>query len=78
VIGGHTIEPTSGRPSALTRLWATSIRKPATESGNLVLVLVARLSPQSRARTGGRAELWLDSSKLHFFDPDTGMTVNGN
>jgi multiple sugar transport system ATP-binding protein len=35
-------------------------------------VLVARLSPQSRARTGEPAELWLDASKLHFFDEQSG------
>jgi multiple sugar transport system ATP-binding protein len=35
-------------------------------------VLVARLSPQSRARTGGEAELWLDATKLHFFDEQSG------
>ena len=35
-------------------------------------VLVARLSPQSRARTGEEAELWLDATKLHFFDEQSG------
>lgn len=35
-------------------------------------VLVARLSPQSRARTGEQAELWLDATKLHFFGDQSG------
>ncbi len=38
-------------------------------------VLVARLSPQSRARTGGEAELWLDATKLHFFDEQSGEAL---
>jgi multiple sugar transport system ATP-binding protein len=38
-------------------------------------VLVARLSPQSRARTGEPAELWLDAGKLHFFDADSGEAL---
>ncbi len=38
-------------------------------------VLVARLSPKSRARTGDRAELWMDSTKLHFFDGDSGLAL---
>jgi multiple sugar transport system ATP-binding protein len=35
-------------------------------------VLVARLSAQSRARTGEEAQLWLDATKLHFFDEQSG------
>jgi multiple sugar transport system ATP-binding protein len=38
-------------------------------------VLVARLSPQSRARSGAETELWLDASKLHFFDADSGESL---
>jgi multiple sugar transport system ATP-binding protein len=34
--------------------------------------LVARLSPQSRAQSGRPAELWLDATKLHFFDAGSG------
>ncbi|HUO70201.1 MAG TPA: sn-glycerol-3-phosphate ABC transporter ATP-binding protein UgpC [Solirubrobacteraceae bacterium] len=47
-----------------------------TESGGIVAV--ARLSPQSRARSGEDAELWLDAAKLHFFDAESGQSlVNG-
>jgi multiple sugar transport system ATP-binding protein len=35
-------------------------------------VLVARLSPESRARSGDEAEIWLDASKIHFFDEQSG------
>jgi multiple sugar transport system ATP-binding protein len=44
-----------------------------TEGGDTVLV--ARLSPKSRARTGEQADLWLDSTKLHFFDAQTGEAL---
>jgi len=44
-----------------------------TDSGDTVLV--ARLSPQSRARSGEDAELWLDATKLHFFDEQSGEAL---
>jgi multiple sugar transport system ATP-binding protein len=45
-----------------------------TDSGESVLV--ARLSPESRARSGDEAELWLDATKMHFFDEQSGETLN--
>ncbi|HEY1517082.1 MAG TPA: sn-glycerol-3-phosphate ABC transporter ATP-binding protein UgpC [Solirubrobacteraceae bacterium] len=44
-----------------------------TDSGDTVLV--ARLSPQSRARSGEEAELWLDATKMHFFDEQSGEAL---
>jgi multiple sugar transport system ATP-binding protein len=44
-----------------------------TDSGDAVLV--ARLSPESRARSGDQAELWLDASKMHFFDEQSGEAL---
>jgi multiple sugar transport system ATP-binding protein len=44
-----------------------------TDAGETVLV--ARLSPMSSARTGGQSELWLDSTKLHFFDAESGEAL---
>jgi multiple sugar transport system ATP-binding protein len=44
-----------------------------SDSGDTVVV--ARLSPESRARTGEPAELWLDATKLHFFDADSGQAL---
>jgi multiple sugar transport system ATP-binding protein len=44
-----------------------------SDSGDTVVV--ARLSPESRARTNEPAELWLDASKLHFFDADSGRSL---
>src|SRR5215213_3135541 len=44
-----------------------------SDSGDTVLV--ARLSPESRARSGEPAELWIDATKLHFFDADSGVAL---
>ena len=44
-----------------------------SDSGDTVVV--ARLSPESRATSGGQAELWLDATKLHFFDADSGEAL---
>jgi multiple sugar transport system ATP-binding protein len=36
---------------------------------------VASLSPRTEAREGGRLELFLDTRRLHFFDPESGRGV---
>jgi multiple sugar transport system ATP-binding protein len=38
-------------------------------------VVVARLSPQSKARACEKTELWIDATRLHFFDADTGESL---
>ena len=38
-------------------------------------VVVARLDPASHARAGELAELWLDATKLHFFDAESGNSL---
>jgi multiple sugar transport system ATP-binding protein len=37
--------------------------------------IVARLDPQSQVRQGEEAELWVDASRLHLFDPDDGRSL---
>ncbi|MBX5442524.1 MAG: sn-glycerol-3-phosphate ABC transporter ATP-binding protein UgpC [Solirubrobacteraceae bacterium] len=37
--------------------------------------VVARLNPDSTVARGERARLWLDSTKLHLFDPKTGESL---
>ena len=37
--------------------------------------VVARLSPESRVRGGARARIWIDPSKLHLFDADSGLAL---
>jgi multiple sugar transport system ATP-binding protein len=44
---------------------------PSTGEGQVV----ARLDPETGAREGEEAELWLDTTKLHFFDPDGGRNL---
>jgi multiple sugar transport system ATP-binding protein len=44
-----------------------------TASGEAVVV--ARLSPNSQVRVGQNAELWLDATKLHFFEVDNGASL---
>jgi len=44
-----------------------------SDSGDTVVV--ARLHPESSARSGAPAELWLDATKLHFFDADSGEAL---
>jgi multiple sugar transport system ATP-binding protein len=37
--------------------------------------IVARLDPASEVRVGHEAELWVDSTKVHLFDPDDGRNL---
>jgi multiple sugar transport system ATP-binding protein len=36
---------------------------------------VARLSADAQVRVGRESELWLETDKLHFFDPETGRSL---
>jgi len=56
------------------------LRELAEESGSAELrgedeTIVARLDAASPVRAGQEAELWLDVSKLHFFDLDSGRSL---
>ncbi len=44
---------------------------PASEGGQIT----ARLAPESQVREGEEAELWLDSTKIHLFEPDSGRSL---
>jgi multiple sugar transport system ATP-binding protein len=37
--------------------------------------VVARLNPDSKVARGERARLWMDTTKLHLFDPQTGHSL---
>jgi multiple sugar transport system ATP-binding protein len=37
--------------------------------------VVARLDAASSVKEGEEAELWVDASKLHLFDPETGNSL---
>jgi multiple sugar transport system ATP-binding protein len=38
----------------------------------------ARVNARSGVRAGDRIELGVDTSHMHFFDPDTGLAIGGN
>jgi multiple sugar transport system ATP-binding protein len=42
------------------------------DSEQLRTQICVELDPLSRVRTGDKATLWLDTSRLHLFDPETG------
>ena len=46
----------------------------ATDEGDNVVV--ARLDAESKAKTGEQTELWIDASKMHFFDADSGQSLS--
>ena len=43
------------------------------ETGNYIYV--ARINPRSQARIGEAIELAVDTSRMHFFDPETGLAI---
>jgi hypothetical protein len=38
-------------------------------------IFVARVHPQTRARTGEQLRLLVNTERLHFFDPESGSAV---
>ena len=44
-------------------------------SGSDTVQLVARIDPASKVRRGEDAELWVDTRRFHFFDPDSGKSL---
>jgi len=49
---------------------------PTTRSPDTA-TFIARLSPQTHVREGTHAELLVDEEAIHFFNPETGLGVNG-
>jgi hypothetical protein len=40
--------------------------------------IVARLDPDAHVRQGEDAELWVDASSLHLFDPEDGRSLTSS
>ena len=40
--------------------------------------VIARLNPRTQVQKGDRIELVVDTTRLHFFDPDDGTVVHDN
>ncbi|MER6996797.1 sn-glycerol-3-phosphate ABC transporter ATP-binding protein UgpC [Streptomyces sp. NPDC000410] len=47
----------------------------ATGTGGGAGQIVARIAPATRIRQGSRAELWVDTSGTHLFDPRSGLNL---
>jgi multiple sugar transport system ATP-binding protein len=45
--------------------------------GDAGSIFVARVHPQTKAREGEPLRLVVDTKRLHFFDPDTGLAIYG-
>jgi multiple sugar transport system ATP-binding protein len=41
-------------------------------------IFVARVHPQTKAREGEPLRLVVNTKRLHFFDPDTGLAIYGD
>ena len=39
-------------------------------------MVVARLDAESKAKTGEETEVWIDATKMHFFDADSGRALS--
>jgi multiple sugar transport system ATP-binding protein len=50
----------------------------ASEAGSRAAtsIFVARLDPRTRAQEREPIELVIDTARLHFFDPDTGLGID--
>jgi multiple sugar transport system ATP-binding protein len=53
------------------------LREGDERSASAHSTFVARLDPRAHAREGESIELVIDASRLHFFDPETGLAVDG-
>ncbi len=66
-----------------SRVESDELRELAEDTGSAELgategQVVARVESASRITRGDEAELWLDSSKLHFFDLESGRSLAGS
>ena len=63
------------QPAATTELEELAADSGLTETGGSGHQIVTRLNTATRIRAGSRAELWVDTSRIHVFDPRTGVNL---
>jgi multiple sugar transport system ATP-binding protein len=70
-LDGHNGTAVLGEP-ALRELAAAAVSTAEEAVASNALDVIARLDSSSELGEGKEGELWLDTSKLHFFDPASG------
>jgi multiple sugar transport system ATP-binding protein len=63
------------QPTATSELEELAADSGLTETGGSGHQIVVRLNTATRVREGSRAELWVDTSRIHVFDPRTGVNL---
>ncbi|WP_405997096.1 ABC transporter ATP-binding protein [Streptomyces sp. NBC_00829] len=63
------------RPAATSELAELAADSGVADSGASGHQIVTRLSTQTEIREGSRAALWVDTSRIHVFDPGTGVNL---
>ncbi|MET7718656.1 sn-glycerol-3-phosphate ABC transporter ATP-binding protein UgpC [Streptomyces sp. NPDC005407] len=63
------------QPTATSELEELAADSGLTETGASGHQIVVRLNTATRVREGSQAELWVDTSRIHVFDPRTGVNL---
>ncbi|MFI2351677.1 ABC transporter ATP-binding protein [Streptomyces sp. NPDC019443] len=63
------------QPTATSELEELAADSGLTETGGSGHQIVVRLNTATRVREGSQAELWVDTSRMHVFDPRTGANL---
>ncbi|MBT2391997.1 MULTISPECIES: ABC transporter ATP-binding protein [Streptomyces] len=63
------------QPTATSELEELAADSGLSETGASGHQVVVRLNTATRIREGSRAELWVDTSRIHVFDPRTGVNL---